>query len=344
MWRVNRRRAAWSALALVALLAAAGVEVRAQADGWLSRLDRVHVSLVADEGAARVANLADEAELARAALEMHGIAAAAEGPELRVRLRVSTVVGETCVFVANGELHDEIDQGVLWKGAAEATAPCGLYGGLQGLSGNVAAQLGRLAAQGRDVAVDDSVFNRAAGPSAQAARAPVAGGAVSRRPEVDYDSAFVLVNGAPIRQGHSVAEDVIATVAADEQLAIVKRPKAKELWINIVHVPSGTEGYVSRKMVDVVLARKAKTADLFIERDGNTRKAPELIIQNFYDTDMTFRFEGQRHVIPSGQSVSVSTLPGEKDYVVYAANAVPVIGRQKFRAGYRYELGYVVRR
>jgi hypothetical protein len=133
------------------------------------------------------------------------------------------------------------------------------------------------------------------------------------------------------------AGTILFSARVDEILALLRDKKVAG-WLHVLHVSSGRAGWVPNDKVSVVRTRHPQAAPSFAQEYVGDDRAPEIIIHNKTEYELTVSLRSGNYSIKAYQDKNISPEPGISDFQAYvtAPHVIPLSGKKEFQQGYKY--------
>ena len=161
--------------------------------------------------------------------------------------------------------------------------------------------------------------------------------------DVGVDIAIVTAVRVNLREEPDPNSSVVVEIAQKSILALLSR-EPKNNWLNVVDIDSGKEGWISRRLVRVLLSRNRKSQDVFKEEKYNAKGDPQISVWNNTDKFLTLKVGSKSYQISPNSEIQFTVPAGSYKYYASVAGVVPILGSKHIQEGYRYSWRFYIRK
>jgi hypothetical protein len=149
------------------------------------------------------------------------------------------------------------------------------------------------------------------------------------------DLALVTTNRANVRAGPGTTYTVSLQVEKGEGLVLVDRQPTGQ-WYNVIHIGSGSEGWVHASVIKLVYTRKRSSGPVFSAERIDAYSAPVIEVSNQSNKNLNLKVGSTIHNISPYSKKTITLSAGEYRYYGSASGVMPAIGEHSFEIGYKY--------
>jgi hypothetical protein len=128
---------------------------------------------------------------------------------------------------------------------------------------------------------------------------------------------------------------IIRNVTTNDVLVLVSRIPTNG-YLDVIDVRSGKEGWVDQDDVQIQLTRQPERAAQFTEEYVGSDDPPEVSVENATDSELNLKIEESFYTVGRNATQTIPLSGGTYSYYATEPGAIPAMGKQNFKRGYRY--------
>lgn len=153
--------------------------------------------------------------------------------------------------------------------------------------------------------------------------------------DIGVDTAKPLHDRTAIMTAPDASAKLIRFVSAQDTLALVN-PTPQDGWLDVIDVRSGKEGWINAEDAQINLTKHPNAAPRFSEEYTGSDQAPEVIVVNQSDEVLNLKIGETRYKVQPNTQLPLSLGAGTVSFYATVPGAIPAIGDEDFKRGYRY--------
>ena len=144
-----------------------------------------------------------------------------------------------------------------------------------------------------------------------------------------------VIKSANLRAGAGGDYEVLSTLKKGETVFVF--PSEPELdFYNVIRVKTGTEGWVSKKLVKLGKEVEKSKGSAFSPLGEIESSNSEAEVFNNTSLTLSLRLNGTTHTFSPGEKRKLELTEGKYDYYAFAAGVLPASGEHFFESGMGY--------